>query len=81
MEILKNAYFRYHILKESAGHEIKQALNASSLIFEGRFEGEELYTNLPDFSKEIPQKLNFEEANILEVDSSIIEKFKDSRGQ
>ena len=32
-EILKTAYFRYHILKETAGHEIKQALNASALIF------------------------------------------------
>ena len=32
-EVIQMAYFRYHILKESAGHEIMQALNASSLIF------------------------------------------------
>ncbi len=38
--MLQMAYFRYHILKEPAGQEIIQALNASSLIFEGRFEGE-----------------------------------------
>ena len=78
-EILKTAYFRYHILKETAGHEIKQALNASALIFEGQFEGEELYTGLPDFNKEIPMKLNFKQASFLEVDSTIIEKFKEVR--
>jgi len=78
-EILKTAYFRYHILKETAGHEIKQALNASALIFEGQFEGEELYTGLPDFNKEIPLKLNFKQASFLEVDNSIIERFKEVR--
>jgi hypothetical protein len=78
-EILKTAYFRYHILKESAGLEIKHALNASSLIFEGRFEGEELYTGLPEFNKEIPTKLDFSGASILEVDLSIVDKFKEVR--
>lgn len=45
------AYFRYHILKETAGQDLMQALNGSALIFEGRFEGEELYSGLPEYNR------------------------------
>ena len=78
-EIIKTAYFRYHILKESAGFEIKKALNASLDIFKGQFEGEQLHDGLPNFNQEIPLKFNFSQATLLEVDNTIVDKFKEVR--